>query len=70
MTFQQKCTNFRDFYLVKKGPKNSGIGKPPPTFGQCPKVSDFFLRIPSLMANFLYGAFPHFGFGSPSYCND
>ena len=30
MTFQQKCTNFRDFYLVKKGPKNLGIGKPPP----------------------------------------
>ena len=29
MTFQQKCTNFRDFYLVKKGPKNLGIGKPP-----------------------------------------
>ena len=49
MTFQQKCTNFRDFYLVKKGPKNLGIGKPPPpTFGQCPKVSDFFLWMPSL----------------------
>ena len=30
MTFQQKCTNPRDFYLVKKGPKNLGIGKPPP----------------------------------------
>ena len=30
MTFQQKCTNFRDFYLVKKGPTNLGIGKPPP----------------------------------------
>ena len=28
--FQQKCTNFRDFNLVKKGPKNLGIGKPPP----------------------------------------
>ena len=49
MTFQQKCTNLRDFYLVKKGPKNLGIGKPPPTtFGQCPKVSDFFLRMSSL----------------------
>ena len=49
MIFQLKCTNFRDFYLVKKGPKNLGIGKPPPpTFGQCPKVSDFFIRIPSL----------------------
>ena len=45
--FQQKCTNFRD--LVKKGPKNLGIGKPPPLpFGQCPKVSDFFQRMPSL----------------------
>ena len=43
MTFQQKCTNFRDYYLVKTGPINSGMGKPsPPTFGQCPKVSDFF----------------------------
>ena len=30
MTFQQKCTNLRDFYLVKKGPTNLGIGKPPP----------------------------------------
>ena len=30
MTFQQKCTNLRDFYLVKKGPKNLGIGNPPP----------------------------------------
>ena len=29
MTFQQKYTNLRDFYLVKKGPKNLGIGKPP-----------------------------------------
>jgi len=49
MTFQQKCTNFKDFYLVKKGPKNSGIGKPPPpTFGQCPKVNDIFLRMSSL----------------------
>ena len=28
--FQQKCTNFRDFNLVKKGPKNLGIRKPPP----------------------------------------
>ena len=26
ITFQQKCTNFRDFYKVKKGPKNSGMG--------------------------------------------
>ena len=37
MTFQQKCTKFRDFYLVKKG------------FGQCPNLNDFFLRIPSLI---------------------
>ena len=52
MTCQQKCTNLRDFYLVKKGPKNLGIGKPqpPPTFGQCPKVSDFFQRMSSLSA--------------------
>ena len=33
MTFQQKCTNFRNFYLVKKGPKNLGIGNPPPLSG-------------------------------------
>ena len=37
MTFQQKCTNLRDFYLVKKGPKNLGIGKPPPLSGNARK---------------------------------
>ena len=55
MTFQQKCTNLRDFYLLKRGPKNSGMGKPL-TFWQCPKVSDFFQRIPSLMALYLYSS--------------
>ena len=45
MTFQQKCTNFRDFYLVKKGPKNLGIGKPPPS----PISTDVFPKyLPSL----------------------
>ena len=35
MTFQQKCTNLRDIYIVKKGPTNLGIGNPsPPQFGQ------------------------------------
>ena len=28
-TFQQKYTNSRDLYLVKKGPTNSGLGSPP-----------------------------------------
>ena len=37
MTFQQKCTKFRDFYLVKKG------------LGQCSTINDYFLRIPSLI---------------------
>jgi len=51
MTFQQKCTNFRDLYLVKKGQKIwASVNPPPPTptFGQCPKVSDFFIWMPSL----------------------
>ena len=62
MTFQQKCTNFRDFYLVKKGPKNLGIGKPPPHFRAMPESKrlfstdvfpyddkdDFTLSLPSL----------------------
>ena len=30
MNFQLKCTNFRDFYLVKKGAKKLGMGKPSP----------------------------------------
>ena len=30
MTFQQKYTNLRDIYLVKKWPKNLSIGNPPP----------------------------------------
>ena len=40
MTFESKFTNFRDYYLIKKGPTNSAMGRPPlPTgFGQCPKV--------------------------------
>ena len=39
---------YRDFNLVKKGPKNSGMGKPPPLFGQCPKENVFFSMISSL----------------------
>ena len=61
MTFQQKCTNPRDFYLVKKGPKNLGNGKPPP-FGQCPKVSDFFHRMPSLTRSTAKGKMIHIKF--------
>ena len=71
MTFQQKCTNFRDFYLVKKGPKNLGIGKPPPpppTFGQCPKVSDFFQRMSSLRKHSLWHADMGTGVGGRYYC--
>ena len=30
MNSQQTCTNLRDFYLVKKGPKHSDMGKSPP----------------------------------------
>ena len=29
--------------LLKRGPKNSGMGRPPPPlFGQCPKENVFF----------------------------
>ena len=39
----KKITNLRDYYLVKKEPKNSQKPKPPPPpFGQCPKKNDFF----------------------------
>ena len=31
----------------KKG-KNSGMGRPPPSFGQCPKENVFFLLMSSL----------------------
>ena len=37
ISFELKCTNFRDFYLVKKGPKNSGMGNPPPPFRAMPE---------------------------------
>ena len=45
MTFQQKCANLRNFYLVKSGMGNS---PPPPhtLFRQCPK--DFILPMSSL----------------------
>ena len=33
---------------AKRGPKNSGMGRPPPSFGQCPKENVFFLLTPSL----------------------
>ena len=45
MTFQQICTNLRDFYLVKKGPTNLGISKPrpPPLLsGNARKLATFF----------------------------
>ena len=43
MTFQQKYTNLRDFYLVKKGPKNLGIGNPPlPPFRAMPESKQLF----------------------------
>ena len=31
------CTKFRDQYMVKEGPKNSGRGLPPPLSGNAPK---------------------------------
>ena len=43
---------YRDFNLVKKGPKNSGMGKPPsPLFGQCPKENVLLFMISSLSQN-------------------
>ena len=43
MTFQQKCTNLREFYLVEKGPTNLGIGNPhPPLSGNARKLATFF----------------------------
>ena len=37
--------------LLKKGPKNSGMGRPPPpSFGQCPKENVFLLLMSSLTA--------------------
>ena len=42
MTFQQKCTNLRDIYLVKKWPKKLGIGKPPALSGNARKFATFF----------------------------
>ena len=39
---------YRDFNLVKKGPKNLGMCKPPPLFGQCPKENVFSLLMSSL----------------------
>ena len=32
----------------KRGPKNPGMGRPPPLFGQCPKENVFFLLMSSL----------------------
>ena len=34
--------------LLKRGPKYSGMGRPPPSFGQCPKENVFFPLTPSL----------------------
>ena len=44
MTFQQKCTNFRDFYKIKKRAKKFGMGRPspPPLSGNARKLATFF----------------------------
>ena len=46
MLFQQKCTNFRDFYLVKKGPTNSGMGNPLSHFRAMPESKRLFSKDP------------------------
>ena len=57
MTFHQKCTNFRDFYLVKKGPKNLGIGKPPPPLsGNARKLATFLNGCLPLMKRTIFQA--------------
>ena len=49
---------YRDFNLVKKGPKNLGMGKPPPPlFGQCPKENVLFLMRSSLRAKLTFVSF-------------
>ena len=42
MTCEYKLTNFRDYYLVKKGPKKSGRGLPPPLIRAMPKRTHSF----------------------------
>ena len=32
--------------LLEKGPQNSGMGIPPPLFGQCPKENFFLIDTP------------------------
>ena len=44
ISFEKICTNFRDFYLVKKVPKNLGMGNPP--------------SLPERRCVFTYDAFP------------
>ena len=41
--FSAKMNQFSRLLLCEKGPTNSGKGRPPPLFGRCPKVNDFFL---------------------------
>ena len=50
MTFQQRYTNFRDFYLVKKGPKNLGIGNPPTV----PRYRDIFVKFQLFLTLFVW----------------
>ena len=47
MTFQEKYTNFRDYYSVKKWPKHPSIGKtpPPPLSGIAQKKTIFFFDV-------------------------
>ena len=43
-SFGQKFTTFRDYYMVKKGPKNSGKAPPPPPLsGNARKKTCFFM---------------------------
>ena len=51
MTFQHKCTKFRDLYLVKKGLNNSGMGN----------VRKIEIRIPSLTTKHFTRIAPHWG---------
>ena len=43
----KKITNLRDYYLVKKGPTNSGMGKRPPPFWAMPEDKKNLLALMS-----------------------
>ena len=56
MNLWSKYTPFKYYYLVKKGPKQPGRGRPPPPLNrQCPfkNVFFFFIWTPSLCASAL-----------------